>query len=148
AIAGGRSYSETAPGIAKARDGRLSEALRDAYSISGRGCGAGALSRFPQNVGRSMVLFYTNPGDTVFDPFAGHCSRMNLCVQEGRHYIGCDVSAEFMAFNRRRAEELRDGYPNVNIELHCCDSRKVPVASRSADFTISSPPYYNTEYYG
>ena len=147
-IAGGRSYDETTPGIAKARDRRLPQLLRHAHNISGRGAGSGALSRFPQNVGRSMVLFYSDPGNVVFDPFAGHNSRMELCVQEGRHYVGCDVSVEFMAFNRKRAEQLGEMYPNVNIELHCCDSRKVPTTKRSADFTITSPPYYDIEYYG
>lgn len=95
-----------------------------------------------------MVLLYSDPAATVFDPFAGHNSRMDLCVKAGRHYVGCDLSAEFMGFNNRRAKKLNKLYPTINITLHHCDSRKVPVKSRSCDFTITSPPYWNIEFYG
>lgn len=115
---------------------------------SGRGCSAGALSRFPQDVGRTALLFYSNPGGTVFDPFAGHNSRMDLCVTNGRHYTGCDLSTNFMDFNFKRADVLRKKYPLAKITLHHCDSRKVPASSESADFTITSPPYWDIEYYG
>ena len=148
-----RSYDATTPGIersmAKSVDGRcLPENVRRAYYISGRGCQAGALSRFPQNIGRAMVLFYSEQAATVYDPFAGHNSRMELCVTLGRHYIGCDISGHFMEFNQRRAHVLRQRYPNSSIELYHCDSRYVPVAKRCADFTITSPPYWDIEYYG
>jgi len=120
------------------------------WGVSGRGCANGALSVFPQNIGRALLLLYTEEGDTVFDPFAGHNSRMEFCVRAGRHYIGCDVSAKFMKFNRERAEKLRSEFPDARIELHEMDSRKIDTLelAREADFTITSPPYYDIEYYG
>jgi DNA modification methylase len=84
----------------------------------------------------------------VFDPFAGHNSRMALCIKAGRHYIGCDLSTEFMAFNRQLAAKLRKNRPGLRIDLHEGDSRKVPVADGLADFCVSSPPYYDIEWYG
>lgn len=143
-----RNYNDTAPGIEKSRDEKLPDSVRKAYYISGRGCEAGALSKFPQNIGRSMVLLYSEPGDIVFDPHAGHNSRMDLCVKAGRNYVGCDISNEFMKFNFKRADELRERFPNTNITLHHCDSRSVPVKSKSANFSITSPPYYDIEEYG
>lgn len=119
---------------------------RRLFRVSGQGCQAGALSRFPQAIGRSMVLLYSEPGQTVFDPFAGHNSRMDLCVKAGRHYIGCDISTEFMAFNKKRAKQLRSDYQEVSIDLHHCDSRHVPVADETGDFTITSPPYWDIEF--
>lgn len=142
-----RNYDETAPYIEKSREAKQ-KVLKDAFSISGRGCGNGALSKFFQGIGRSMVLLYSEPGQTVFDPFAGHNSRMELCVRAGRHYVGCDLSTEFMKFNLKRADQLRRKFPATTIELHHVDSRKVPVKSLSADFTITSPPYYDIEHYG
>lgn len=142
-----RNYDETAPYIEKSRKAKQ-KVLKDAFSISGRGCGNGALSKFFQGIGRSMVLLYSEPGQTVFDPFAGHNSRMELCVKAGRNYIGCDLSTKFMEFNQKRARQLRGKFPAVTIQLHHVDSRKVPVKSESADFTITSPPYYDIEYYG
>lgn len=108
----------------------------------------GALSKFPQDVARSVVLFYTEPGDLIVDPFSGHNSRMELCVRAGRDYEGCDLSAPFMEFNRKRAAELRREFPNRKIRFHHCDSRDQPIASGVGDFTISSPPYWDLEYYG
>lgn len=122
--------------------------LKKAFGISGSGPGGGALSTFPQNIGRSMVLMYSNPGDTVFDPFAGHASRMELCIRAGRHYIGCDASKDFMQFNRKLAKRLGEEFPIAKIELIEGDSRKIPVKDEIGDFTITSPPYWDIEYYG
>lgn len=143
-----RSYTATTPGIALSRDKKLPKHVRDACRISGCGTQSGALSTFPQNIGRSMVLLYSNPGDTVFDPFAGHNSRMDCCVKAGRHYIGCDLSTDFMDFNFRRAKVLRKKYPKARIKLHHGDSRKISVDDEVGDFTITSPPYWDIEEYG
>jgi hypothetical protein len=119
------------------------------FDVSGQGCAGGALSVFPQNVGRAMLLLYAPVGSLVVDPFAGHNSRMQLCVENGYHYIGCDICEEFMTFNRAKAENLRGQYPAQRVSLHLCDSRKMlPVADACGDFTITSPPYYDREYYG
>jgi DNA modification methylase len=143
-----RGYDDTAPGIEKARDKSLPKSLRSAFNISGSGCGAGALSRFPQNIGRAVVLLYSNPKSLIFDPFAGHNSRMELSVKCGRNYIGCDISAEFMRTNRIRAKQLEVLYPNQSIQLIEGDSRKIPLESDIADFTLTSPPYWDIEFYG
>lgn len=145
-----RSYDKTCK-LAKVQGdtaGHGKSMLKSALYISGRGCGAGALSTFPQNIGRSMVLMYSEPGQIVFDPFAGHNSRMDLVVKTGRHYIGCDLSAEFMKHNRQRAEQLKEAFPDAKIRLIEGDSRKIPVKDNLAHFTITSPPYYDIEYYG
>lgn len=119
-----------------------------AFNVSGRGAQGGGLSMFPQNIGRIMIRLYTEPGKVCFDPFAGHNSRMELCVSEGLDYIGCDLSKRFMAWNEARAVELRKEFPDRRIELHLGDSRAITLADASADFTITSPPYYRIEKYG
>lgn len=143
-----RGYVNTSPQIVKGKLEGMSKEMIRSFRPSGSGCGAGALSAFPQNIGRTVVLLYSNPGQHIFDPFAGHNSRMDLVVREGRHYTGCDLSTEFMEFNVRRAEILRGLHPGTEIVLHHTDSRSPPVKSRSADFTLTSPPYWDIEYYG
>lgn len=107
------------------------------------------LSQFPQNVGRGVTLLYSDPGATIFDPFAGHNSRMELVVKAGRHYVGNDISHEFMEWNRHEAKKLKRKYPQYSITLTEGDSRYLPlVKSNSADFTLTSPPYWNIEDYG
>jgi hypothetical protein len=130
--------------------------LERAFETSKRGARFGALSRFPQNVGRILLNVYTDEGDTVFDPFAGHNSRMELCWRARRNYIGCDISRTFMEANRETRERLlteaRDDMFSdqftASITLHECDSRQPPVAHNVADFTITSPPYWSIEDYG
>lgn len=128
-------------------DPKLPDGIKSMHRMNS-GSLTGALSKFPQDVARTVVLFYTEPGDLVVDPFAGHNSRMELCVRAGRDYIGCDLSTQFMEFNRKRAEELRAEFKNRKIKLYHCDSRDQPMASGIGDFTITSPPYWNREWYG
>jgi hypothetical protein len=143
-----RSYTETSPMLKNGKLDHVKDGVKSRFAISGRGCGSGALSTFFQDVGRSIVLYYSEPGELVWDPFAGHNSRMDLCVKAGRNYFGCDLSTPFHAFNVKRADELRKLYPNAEITLHHVDSRKAPLGNKDAAFTITSPPYWDIEYYG
>lgn len=138
-----------ARGYSKTEKPRLSGTR---FRVSGTGCGAGALSRFPQNVGRTLLLLYTKPGDVVVDPFAGHNSRMELCITNGRRYIGQDISRKFMAANRAILKILQSRRTLVNGVSDCTlfegDSRKMQAPDACGDFTITSPPYWNIEEYG
>lgn len=150
-IAADRNYADCGSDYKKelVNDESLPGAVRGmARMLDYRGDGSGAISKFPQDVGRTVVLFYSEPGDLIVDPFAGHNSRMELCVRAGRDYVGCDLSAEFMNFNRERAAELRAEFPHRRIRLHHTDSRKQPIPDGVGDMTITSPPYYDIEYYG
>lgn len=148
---GGRGYTDTGY-YAKNPDAPHAHLFKN----SGMDVRMGALSRFSQNIGRLLVRFYTKPGDTVVDPFAGHNSRMELCWRENRHYIGCDISREFMKANRElrerllseNAQDMFSAERAATITLHECDSRQMPVKNNVGDFTITSPPYWDIEYYG
>ncbi len=125
---------------------------RGGFDVSGQCCRDGALSRFPQNVGRYLVKMYTEKGDTVLDPFSGHNSRMQCVWELERNYIGYDVGAKFMAANHKIRDELlaentRSLLPNAaTIELHQEDSQNIKVIS-PADMVLTSPPYWDLEYY-
>lgn len=133
------------------------------FALSGVGARHGDLSRFPQDLGTFLVNFLCPPGGTVLDPFAGHSSRMELVFRAGRNYIGYDISHEFMednhkirqilleefAMNPRLSlepqEDFNDGAPT--IELIEGDSRYID-KNNVADFLITSPPFFDTEWYG
>lgn len=149
----GRDYTSTFHKPQNAEQERLASA----FYLSGAGARWGALSRFPQNIGRLLLRLYTKEGDTVVDPFAGHNSRMELCYKSRRNYIGCDISHKFMQANFKLRDMLleenaADMFAADNrcfIELHECDSRDMePVKNNIGDFTITSPPYWDLEYYG
>ena len=110
------------------------------------------LSRFPMNVGKIMVNLYTEPNDWVFDPFAGHNSRMEFVFKAGRNYYGNDISHDFMEKNKAIRKQLTTnplfGQPTILLnegDSRLIDSSKFP---EFFDFCITSPPYYRQEYYG
>jgi len=150
--AAGRNYADCGPPSKKRllSDGTVPDGVKDmARRLDYRGVnGKGALSKFPQDIGRSVVLFYTEPGALVVDPFAGHNSRMELVVRAGRDYVGCDLCEGFMEHNIARRRKLLAEFPGRSIRLHHCDSRRQPIPSGVGDFTITSPPYWDVEYYG
>jgi DNA modification methylase len=130
--------------------------MRDKFEISGKSVRAGkdaVLSRFPQNIGRLFVSFYCPEHGVVYDPFAGHNSRMELTYRQHRSYIGIDVSHDFMIANKKIAKFLLDenrldkNYASITLleqssaEVKLCDDDL-------ADFTLTSPPYWDIEYYG
>ena len=127
---------------------------REIFDVSGQDCRDGALSRLPQNIGRLIVDFYCPENGIVYDPFAGHNSRMQLVYESKRNYIGVDISKEFMEANRKIRDKLSEENENVllknksTIELIEGSSDSVDLQDNHADFTITSPPYWDLEYYG
>ena len=127
----------------------------DVFDVSGQSCRGkmGALSGYPQNVGRYLVKMYSSEGDTILDPFAGHNSRMELVYKLGRNYIGYDISSKFMAMNRKVAADLLGKtqsalFPiNQSIQLIEDDARNI-IVKMPVDMVLTSPPYWDLEYYG
>jgi len=152
-----RSYEKTSHRHLAEIHGIVDEARKRAFETSRRGVRGSsypALSRFSQNVGRIITEFYCPKKGIVFDPFAGHNSRMQLVYNLDRHYVGFDISKTFMEANKAIREELleRDAQSlirrDVSIQLFEQSSAKTPLASNYYDFTITSPPYWDIEYYG
>jgi DNA modification methylase len=113
------------------------------------------LSTFPPDLVRRVCLFYSNEGDTVLDPFAGHNSRMQVVYNMNRNYIGYDVCKKFMEFNRAvEAEITGKGKQTLlydsptSIVLHEQSSEKIAEEENSVDLVFTSPPYFGVEYYG
>ncbi len=49
-----------------------------------------------------LIRTYTQSGDTILDPFAGSGTTLVAARSLGRHYIGCDISAEYVTVARKR----------------------------------------------
>lgn len=48
---------------------------------------------------------YTNPGDTIFDPFMGSGTTGVACMQTGRKFIGCEIDEKYFAIAKKRIED-------------------------------------------
>ena len=49
-----------------------------------------------------FIRLHTQPGDVVLDTFAGHGTTLLAAQKLKRHFIGCDISAEYVEASRAR----------------------------------------------
>lgn len=56
----------------------------------------------PYEVAERIVLTTTEPGQTVFDPFAGSGTVLLAAKNNGRGFIGCDISERYVSEARER----------------------------------------------
>jgi DNA modification methylase len=158
-----RGYIRLSRLALKENDGISDRKLQSAFETAYRGVRGKpgdkkttgmALSRFPQNIGRILVKFYCPKGGIVYDPFAGHNSRMQLTFEAGRSYIGYDISKQFMEHNRAIRDILLQNQKgsliqdDTFIDLNERSSHDTGLDNEIADFTVTSPPYWDIEYYG
>jgi site-specific DNA-methyltransferase (adenine-specific) len=57
---------------------------------------------FPDNLARDHILSWSNKGDLVFDPFVGSGTTAQMAMQNGRNYLGFDISPEYVELARKR----------------------------------------------
>lgn len=110
------------------------------------------ISKFPWNVGEKFIKMYTDKKEWIFDPFAGHNSRMQLVHENFRNYKGYDICHEYMEFNKKVREWLLNQETlfgdQPKIELYEHDSRAIEIENNSMDMVLTSPPYWRQEKYG
>lgn len=66
---------------------------------------------FPVELPRRLIELYTFEGDLVLDPFLGSGSTAVAAVETGRHYVGYDLSGEYIELANRRIREASIGQP-------------------------------------
>ncbi len=62
---------------------------------------------FPVELPRRLIELYTYRGDLVLDPFLGSGSTAVAALRTGRHYLGFDTDADYVALAERRLEAER-----------------------------------------
>ena len=95
-----------------------------------------------------FARYYSKPGATYIDPFAGQGVQMQVANLLGMNYVGMDACAEYIAYSHAVLDRIDTG--SRRIEVHLGDSRH-PVDQLEdsiGDFCFTSPPYWDIEYYG
>jgi DNA modification methylase len=161
-----RSYSEQQKENAEILGTELiNKSKAFALSSSGNsGIKALGMSKFPQDILYFLVKFLTpaklkEPGyfnnylPTVIDPFAGHNSRGEGCWRCDKNYVGWDISKSHNEMNNKVYRILNEENDNSMIKREARiqfiegDSRDIAY-NEQFDFSITSPPFYDSEYYG
>jgi DNA modification methylase len=110
-------------------------------------------AKFPENLIKKFIEFYTNENDNVFDPMSGTGSTQLAAVQLGRNAYGTELSDFFTKLSNERINEYlnpkqKSLFPEekkqVNFKILNKDVRKIndndfPVF----DYIITSPPYWD-----
>lgn len=67
---------------------------------------------FPEKLAEDHILSWTNKGDIVFDPMSGSGTTCKMALLNGRKYLGCDISEEYVEI----AKERLKGYLNWDAQ--------------------------------
>ena len=62
---------------------------------------------FPVELPLRLIELYTFPGDLVLDPFVGSGTTAVAALRSGRHYVGFDTNAPYIALAEQRLAALR-----------------------------------------
>ncbi|MBN9091124.1 MAG: site-specific DNA-methyltransferase [Reyranella sp.] len=65
--------------------------------------------QFPVGLIERLVLGLTNPGDLVFDPFAGAASAGVAAALHKRRFWGCEIVKRYAEIGRKRLNNALDG---------------------------------------
>lgn len=92
------------------------------------------------------VRWFSAPGGTVLDPFAGGSVRGVVTSLLGRNYYGIDLRTDQIEANRKQRNIASSEFPPLWFSG---DSEKVldSVEAKSIDLIFSCPPYFDLEVY-
>src|SRR4029079_8578960 len=65
-------------------------------------------ARFSPQFARAAIKLFTNPGDTVLDPFTGGGTSAVESLVGGRKFVGCDLNSLARFVARVKTTPLRD----------------------------------------
>lgn len=57
---------------------------------------------FPEKLAEDHIFSWTNNNDIVFDPMCGSGTTCKMAKKNNRHYIGCDISEDYVNLARKR----------------------------------------------
>jgi len=70
---------------------------------------------FPVELPSRLIELYTFEDDLILDPFMGSGTTAVAAVESGRHYVGYELSAEYIDIAERRIKEGRTGTRSVHV---------------------------------
>jgi site-specific DNA-methyltransferase (adenine-specific) len=62
---------------------------------------------FPEKLAEDHILSWTNKKDIVFDPMMGSGTTLKMALKNGRNFVGCDISSDYVAIAEERLKNLQ-----------------------------------------
>lgn len=60
-----------------------------------------------ESLARDLIVSFSNPGQIILDPFCGSGTTAKMALENNRHYIGFDISADYIALARQRVAQAQ-----------------------------------------
>ncbi|MFW9789251.1 MAG: DNA methyltransferase [Candidatus Thorarchaeota archaeon] len=105
-------------------------------------------AKFPEELVKRFVTYFTKNEGWVLDPFAGVGSTLAACRESGRNAVGIELNKEFVDIGHAGLKEIAGNGQQVLI--HGDSTRVVELLSHHFgndaplfDYVITSPPYWN-----
>jgi len=80
---------------------------RSVWTVNPKPYAGSHFAVWPPELVRPMILAGCPVGGTVLDVFSGSGTTGMVALQEGRHYIGCDLNSEYLPLAEARIREER-----------------------------------------
>ena len=77
------------------------------WLMSNNGGNTGHPAPMPYQMAHDHIMSWTNPSDTVLDPFLGSGTTGVAAVQMGRDFIGCEIDSTYFDIACRRIEQAQ-----------------------------------------
>jgi DNA modification methylase len=108
--------------------------LRAADLVSERPEGTSDDIHFTEALAESVIVYASQPGDLVLDPFAGYGTTVAVAERMGRRAIGVELMPEHLEIARRRS--------GAAPRLILGDARELSrLVDEPVDLVLTSPPY-------
>ncbi|XAI95744.1 DNA methylase [Dolichospermum phage Dfl-JY23] len=72
---------------------------------------------FPEELAQDHILSWSDSGETVFDPFMGSGTVAKMSLVNGRNYLGCEISEEYLAIAEKRLSLLNPPESKTAFDL-------------------------------
>ncbi|MFX1560163.1 MAG: DNA methyltransferase [Promethearchaeota archaeon] len=105
-------------------------------------------AKYPEELVRRFVTYFTKEGGWIIDPFAGVGSTLVACRESGRNAIGIELSQEFVEIGKTGLRDVSGSGHQALLLGDASNSEELILQHFSEDapqfdYVITSPPYWN-----
>ena len=108
-----------------------------------------SIREFDPYLAELMIRWFSLPGRSILDPFAGGCVRGVVASVLGRNYTGIDLSSTQVETNYAQYTEIMNKYTDIAGVTNWIigDAEKELLTMGKTDMVFTCPPYYKLEKY-
>jgi DNA modification methylase len=89
---------------------------RDVWTVATKPYSGAHFAVYPPELIKPCILAGSREGDTVLDPFSGSGTTGEVALQNGRDYIGLELSADYAELSEARITNAVGMFGSVKLE--------------------------------